>query len=186
MDKAACNSTHASRPLTTFVQADSNTFRELVQRLTGPSEVADSENKHQLVVDNRNNEVAAQQMVGMKKRPPSKLHERRSQYKCSYKLEIEKPAGFQFKPDKSVFSPSNKSSKSDFTTSPLGTPSKSFSKLSILEDDDQEKKVVVLNKEEEEKAIKERRFYLHPSPRFKRGYSEPELLHLFPLTSPKN
>ncbi|PIA55256.1 hypothetical protein AQUCO_00800169v1 [Aquilegia coerulea] len=181
MDKAACNNPHASTPLTTFVQADTNTFRELVQRLTGPSEV-DSENKPKLVVEDRN-EVAAQQMVGMK-RPPSKLHERRSQYTSSSKLEIEKPAGFQFKPE-SLFSPSNKSSKSDFTTSPLGTPSKSFSKLSILEDDQEKKAVPSLNKEEEEKAIKERRFYLHPSPRSKSGYSEPELLHLFPLTSPK-
>ncbi|KAJ7001023.1 VQ motif-containing protein 31-like [Populus alba x Populus x berolinensis] len=42
-----------------------------------------------------------------------------------------------------------------------------------------------LNNEEEEKAIKERRFYLHPSPRSKPGYTEPELLALFPLTSPQ-
>lgn len=38
--------------------------------------------------------------------------------------------------------------------------------------------------EEEERAIAEKGFYLHPSPRTPRA-SEPELLALFPLCSPK-
>nr|CAD1842131.1 unnamed protein product [Ananas comosus var. bracteatus] len=52
---------------------------------------------------------------------------------------------------------------------------------------------VVINEAEEERAIRERRFYLHPSPRSRVGgaaataapdSAEPELLPLFPLTSP--
>ncbi|KAH0734126.1 hypothetical protein KY285_009833 [Solanum tuberosum] len=46
--------------------------------------------------------------------------------------------------------------------------------------------IEMINKVEEEKAIKERRFYLHPSPRSKHGNAEePELLTLFPLISPR-
>uniref|UniRef100_A0A0V0HHU1 Putative ovule protein n=1 Tax=Solanum chacoense TaxID=4108 RepID=A0A0V0HHU1_SOLCH len=46
--------------------------------------------------------------------------------------------------------------------------------------------IELVNKVEEEKAIKERRFYLHPSPRSKHGNAEePELLTLFPLISPR-
>ncbi|KAK6773127.1 hypothetical protein RDI58_028365 [Solanum bulbocastanum] len=46
--------------------------------------------------------------------------------------------------------------------------------------------IEMINKVEEEKAIKERRFYLHPSPRSKHGNAEePELLTLFPLSSPR-
>lgn len=62
-----------------------------------------------------------------------------------------------------------------------------MSGLSIKEDNGKKaEKSVVVNSEEEDKAIKERRFYLHPSPRSKVGYSEPELLALFPLQSPNN
>ncbi|XP_055821357.1 VQ motif-containing protein 31-like [Solanum dulcamara] len=46
--------------------------------------------------------------------------------------------------------------------------------------------IEMINKVEEEKAIKERRFYLHHSPRSKHGNAaEPELLTLFPLISPR-
>ncbi|KAK9936390.1 hypothetical protein M0R45_013234 [Rubus argutus] len=42
-----------------------------------------------------------------------------------------------------------------------------------------------LNKEAEEKAIKEKGFYLHPSPTTTPRESEPRLLPLFPTTSPR-
>ena len=38
MDKLGSQSTAGCKPLTTFVQTDTHTFREVVQRLTGPSE----------------------------------------------------------------------------------------------------------------------------------------------------
>jgi hypothetical protein len=42
-----------------------------------------------------------------------------------------------------------------------------------------------LNKEAEERAIKEKGFYLHPSPTTTPRESEPRLLPLFPTTSPR-
>jgi uncharacterized protein YcgL (UPF0745 family) len=53
-------------------------------------------------------------------------------------------------------------------------------------EDERKQELNEINIEEEEKAIKERRFYLHPSPRSKAsGFGDPELLILFPLASPK-
>ncbi|KAF5445800.1 hypothetical protein F2P56_034823 [Juglans regia] len=161
------------KPLTTFVQTDSNTFREVVQRLTGPSE------------SNATPEGATMKVVGAK-RPTAKLHERR-QYSRP-KLEIVKPP-FHFKPGSSSdHNPSaspTKTGNSSLLPSPV-TPSTIFSKLSIEEEEKKvDSSIADLNSQEEEKAIKERRFYLHPSPRSRPGYTEPELLTLFPLTSPK-
>ncbi|KAK9293191.1 hypothetical protein L1049_021180 [Liquidambar formosana] len=165
-----------SKPLTTFVQVDTNTFREVVQRLTGPSENAAA------------HEGANLKVSGVK-RPTFKLHERR-QY-TRPKLEIVKPC-FHLNPTTTsalqlqipdFHSPSNTGNSTGILHSPVGTPSSTFSKLSILERENKEEPAVPqLNSEEEEKAIKERRFYLHPSPRSRPGHTEPELLTLFPLT----
>ncbi|XP_010452849.1 PREDICTED: VQ motif-containing protein 31-like isoform X1 [Camelina sativa] len=164
------------KPVTTFVQTDTNTFREIVQRLTGPSE--------------NNSAVAPPEATVIKtviqKKPTSKLHERRQCMRP--KLEIVKPP-LSFKPTGTT--PSSKSGNTNLLTSPVGTPSSLFSNLSLVEGEpdscttniEEEGKAI---KEEEEKAIKERRFYLHPSPRSKPGYTEPELLPLFPLTSPNS
>uniref|UniRef100_M4EIP0 GYF domain-containing protein n=1 Tax=Brassica campestris TaxID=3711 RepID=M4EIP0_BRACM len=110
-----------------------------------------------------------------KKKPTSKLHERRQCMRP--KLEIVKPP-LSFKPIGTT--PSSKSGITNLLTSPVGsTPSSLFSDLSLIEGDK-------ADIGQEEKAIKERRFYLHPSPRSKPGYTEPELLTLFPLTSPNS
>ncbi|GLT69993.1 hypothetical protein SLA2020_420980 [Shorea laevis] len=173
MEKPGSHGTAGCKPLTTFVQTDTNTFREVVQRLTGPSEGSAAQ------------EGAAMKVVGIKRATP-KLHERR-QYSRP-KLEIVKPP-VQFKPATSTeqhpsFSPTT-SGNSGFLPSPV-TPSTIFSKLCILEEERKgESAIPELNSQEEEKAIKERRFYLHPSPRSRPGYTKPELLTLFPLTSPK-
>lgn len=166
------------KPLTTFVHTNSNAFREVVQRLTGPSEATAAKEGEATKVPNV-------------KRTPSKLHERRKYMKP--KLEIVKPS-FQYKsggaslsPSMSInssFPPSPGSGSSSLLPSPT-TPSRIFSKLTILDDEKKEDSAIPeLNTEEEEKAIKEKRFYLHPSPRSKQGYNEPELLTLFPMTSP--
>ncbi|KAK7399312.1 hypothetical protein VNO78_10493 [Psophocarpus tetragonolobus] len=165
------------KPLTTFVQTNSDAFREVVQRLTGPSEASAA----------KEGEATK---VATVKRTASKLHDRRKYMKP--KLEIVKPA-FHYKtgaclsPSKSrscSFPPSPGSGNSSLLPSPT-TPSTLFSQLTLIEDEKKEEAVMAeLNSEEEEKAIKERRFYLHPSPRAKPGYTEPELLILFPLASP--
>ncbi|KAL7104666.1 hypothetical protein ACP275_08G260200 [Erythranthe tilingii] len=175
---------------TTFVQADSTCFRDLVQRLTGPS--------------------AFQSPAPINKspapKPIQKLHERRKYNKP--RIEITKPLGFQFQPLISPpilcalspcgvgygsglwsypVSPSSMmmiSPPSSLHASPISTPlpvgcSKKRASPSAI--------IMELNPREEEKAIKEKRFYLHPSPRSKsRLEAEPELLTLFPVTGPNN
>ncbi|CDY44777.1 BnaC02g01100D [Brassica napus] len=117
-------------------------FREIVQRLTGPSE-----NNNAAAVP----EATVIKPATQKKKPTSKLHERRQCMRP--KLEIVKPP-LSFKPIGTTPSSKSDGDKADI--------------------------------DQEEKAIKERRFYLHPSPRSKPGFTEPELLTLFPLTSPNS
>ncbi|KAL1326717.1 hypothetical protein HN51_036840 [Arachis hypogaea] len=179
------------KPLTTFVQTNTDAFREVVQRLTGPSSMA--------------GEGMASKEGGCTKKNSSKLHERRKYMKP--KVEIVKSSSLHCKSGACSPSVSRSSSypaspvSGSFPASPL-TPSTIFSKLSILEDDKKDDLDLDLNiavpsetkmisteeqeedeEEEEERAIRERRFYLHPSPRPKPGFSEPELLPLFPMAS---
>ncbi|GMJ08611.1 hypothetical protein like AT5G08480 [Hibiscus trionum] len=168
MEKPAGQTATTCKPLTTFVKTESNTFQEIVQRLTGPSE------------SDPTPAAVATKGPGLK-RPISKLHERR-QNMMRPKLEIVKPP-LSFKPATSP----GRSGSSSLLTSP-GTPSSIFSKLTLLEDgmlEELARSALIMEEEEEEKAIRERRFYLHPSPRSRAGKTEPELLVLFPLTSPR-
>lgn len=193
----------ACKPLTTFIHADSNNFKEVVQRLTSPSKGSNSSSGAIA--------ITAPKLAGIK-RPVAKLHERR-QYSRS-KLEIVKPittpTSIQQLKEKEqpsqamdflsadsqrclLVSPSKLGGSSFvFLPSPLGTPSGYFSNLSLMEDEDHTKVKDssfpdhMINSQEEDEAIKERRFSLHPSPRSRPGYTEPVLLSLFPLTSPKS
>ncbi|PIN15787.1 hypothetical protein CDL12_11596 [Handroanthus impetiginosus] len=178
---------HGSKAGTTFVQADSACFRDLVQRLTGPS----------------GNEAKSPAP-----KPTQKLHERRKYNKP--KIEIAKPLEFQFQAASQLKVPSSPptlgamspgggyrppgswsypvspssmillSPPSSLQASPITTPVTVGSSNKRVSPS-----AIELNPGEEEKAIKEKRFYLHPSPRSKpRLAAEPELLTLFPLTSP--
>ncbi|XP_058090011.1 VQ motif-containing protein 31-like [Magnolia sinica] len=203
MEKPESWAPQDSTSLTTFVQADTNTFRELVQRLTG---APDEDRQAPTVSPPTDTSKGTPQTTSAQKpicvkRPTFKLHERR-QYSRP-KLEIIKP-GFHFKPGQPVHSPSkpglqatepglSPSKLVGFPTTPanqspsstgyITSPSTDFSNLSILDRGKSDSSD--LNSEEEERAIKERRFYLHPSPRSRLGNAEPELLPLFPLTSPR-
>ncbi|RVW21900.1 VQ motif-containing protein 4 [Vitis vinifera] len=116
---------------TTFVQADANSFKQVVQRLTGSSKpTQDPPTKACNIPPIR---------TGQKKQG-FKLYERRSQLKN----------GLMINPLPS------------YTID--GRP---------------------LNKSSEEKAIAEKGFYLHPSPMSTPRDSEPQLLPLFPVTSPR-
>lgn len=206
MEKPVSQSPQCPTPSTTFVQADPNSFRELVQRLTGASN--GSRHTPTASPPSDANEGTplppSSQKISGGKRSTFKLYERR-QY-TRPKLQIMKPA-LSLRPSQLVRSPSMPSlqatepflippvtgfpaspavvspSTPGYVTSPLCTPSAKFSNLSIL--DGVNKDSLELDHEEEERAIKERRFYLHPSPRSRPVNAEPELLPLFPLTSPK-
>ncbi|KAF3787575.1 VQ motif-containing protein 31 [Nymphaea thermarum] len=176
---------------TTFVQADRRTFRELVQRLTGPSNEARKSPPAQLPESSD----ATAKSVGVKK-PAFKLHERRQRTKLEIRHGVHVNKGPLF----NLNLPATTSRTGDFPSpppapgvSPVGT---SFSSLTLA---DGELNVLAASaagslarspsltpSEEEEKAIAERRFYLHPSPRSRTGFVEPELLTLFPLTSPNS
>ncbi|CAL0325241.1 unnamed protein product [Lupinus luteus] len=170
------------KPITTFVHTNSSAFMEVVQRLTGPSETTATKEG-----DAATTTKAPTPTV---KRTITKLHERR---KCMKpKLEIVKPT-FQYKSGSSPggsrnssFPPSPGSGSSSLLQSPT-TPSTIFSRLTLLVEEDEKKEdsaIPEINTEEEEEAIRERRFYLHPSPRTKQGFSQPQLLTLFPMASP--
>ncbi|KAK8942337.1 hypothetical protein KSP39_PZI008846 [Platanthera zijinensis] len=141
-------------PAITYVQTDATTFKELVQRLTGPHD-----------------DVPSSKPAGVRG-PSFKLHERRraSRSKLSVLKPIVSPQPLPF--DISFSSPASRS--------PLVSPS---TQLSVLSISDVNRSPEEINEDEEEKAIRERRFYLHPSPRLGRT-AEPELLTLFPLHSP--
>ncbi|OIW00220.1 hypothetical protein TanjilG_27471 [Lupinus angustifolius] len=168
------------KPITTFVHTNSSAFMEVVQRLTSPSETTATKEADAA--------TTTKVPTPTVKRTITKLHERR---KCMKpKLEIVKP-NFQYKPGSSPggsknssFPPSPGSGCSSLLQSPT-TPSTIFSRLTLLVEDEkiEDSAIPELNTEEEEKAIRERRFYLHPSPRSKQGFSQPQLLTLFPMAS---
>ncbi|GLT29581.1 hypothetical protein SLA2020_044380 [Shorea laevis] len=158
---------------TTFVQADTTTFRDLVQKLTG---LASGTDKLPLTSPPRCSKplLPAGDPTGPR-RSPFKLQERRQH--PLRKLEIKMgltslsnsspPTATQYPFVSPIPSPVTPLLEFPFFPTP-GTESPSSSAVS-----------------EEEKAIAEKGFYLHPSPlNTPRGSDPPELLTLFPLSSP--
>ncbi|URE09524.1 VQ motif [Musa troglodytarum] len=156
-------------PSTTFVQADAATFKELVQRLTGPHERDGAHRPVDAAV------APAPPSFPTKLSGLKRLPERRQRSRP--KLTILKPGSTSKPPSPAVLSPS--------VTGASASPSADFAGLNICEQKGVDG-ADELDEEEEERAIKERRFYLHPSPRSRSRNAEPELLPLFPLTSPKS
>lgn len=165
-------------PTTTFVQTDQATFKELVQRLTGPTSTSTSISAIEL----QQHQQQQQQHHHLYHhpyhstppsptgRPPAGIIKRRPAFKAQghrAKLTILKPG-----PVNPVL----------FAAPGIISPSSEVASLSIRDND--RSPSVEINEEEEERAIRERRFYLHPSPRSRESMSEPELLPLFPLSSP--
>eukprot|EP01018_Ginkgo_biloba_P014444 Gb_06876 [translate_table: standard] len=206
---------------TTFVQADTSSFRELVQKLTGISD--DSQEKLPITMParyaNRGVTLSGKQSDGVMK-PSSdcpgssktgvevgprksafKLHERRqSMRKLEIKLgltslrhnpssglsprtgELRSPNLLDLPalvpspvtplgsdPFENGYSPSTPNSCSGYGP-PTPTSGNETSSSAVSE---------------EERAIAEKGFYLHPSPLHTPRGSEPELLPLFPLHSPR-
>uniref|UniRef100_A0A803NGB9 VQ domain-containing protein n=2 Tax=Cannabis sativa TaxID=3483 RepID=A0A803NGB9_CANSA len=164
---------------TTFVQADPNNFKDLVQKLTG----GDSLEKSPAAVPTRlssSSKPSIEYPTGPR-RSPFKLQDRRqTMRKLEIKLSLATinggggcgPSQMIHWVDSPIPSPVTPlGSESLFVpSSSSGSPSPSSPAIS-----------------EEEKAIAEKGFYLHPSPLSTPRLSEPpELLNLFPLTSPVN
>ncbi|KAK9049680.1 hypothetical protein SSX86_031351 [Deinandra increscens subsp. villosa] len=165
---------------TTFVQADTTSFKKVVQMLTGSSETA----KQAAAAPIRN--PIPPLKTGPNKKPTSKLYERRNSMK-NFRISPLIP-GFS-----NGFSESPRRPGTPEILSPgfLNFPSLVISPVTPLVPDLFNRSPVTgdgssLNVEAEDKAIAKKGFYLHPSPASTPGReSEPRLLPLFPVTSPR-
>ncbi|PIN18342.1 hypothetical protein CDL12_09002 [Handroanthus impetiginosus] len=179
--KPICRSQETNPYPTTFVQADTSTFKQVVQMLTGSSETAKQASKTDPSPPNSaargggGGSIPPIKSTGQKKQG-FKLYERRNSLKNGLMINTLLPGFSQnsgFSPRKpEILSPSIL----DFPAlvlSPVTPLNDSLSKSSAAPSP---------SIEEEEKAIAEKKFYLHPSPR---NTEPPQLLPLFPVTSPR-
>ncbi|KAJ8448011.1 hypothetical protein Cgig2_028887 [Carnegiea gigantea] len=153
---------------TTFVQADTSSFKQVVQMLTGSSKPA--------------NPNPIPPIKTTSKSKPSKLYERRNSLKNN--LRIINPSGFG---SGSGFSPRNINNPEILSPSFLDFPALTLSPVTPLIPDlfNRSPAPPVVDTAAEEKAIAEKGFFLHPSPASTPRDSEPRLLPLFPETSPR-
>ncbi|PRQ31232.1 hypothetical protein RchiOBHm_Chr5g0033211 [Rosa chinensis] len=181
---------------TTFVQADSSNFKHVVQMLTGSSETTTKQtNKH--TQESSSSPLSSKNFTippvktAPKKQQGFKLYERRSQnLKNSLMINTLMPnfahhrsqasSGFSPRHPAEILSPSL-----------LDFPSLTLSPVTPLNDDHFDKSAsspLGNSSSEEDRAIAEKGFYLHPSPRTSTSTPrepEPRLLPLFPVTSPR-
>ncbi|XP_071730132.1 VQ motif-containing protein 4-like [Rutidosis leptorrhynchoides] len=161
---------------TTFVQADTNTFKQVVQMLTGSSETAKNvSSKPTQQSDPAPSKVSIPPIkTGQQKKNGFKLYERRNSLKN----------GLMINPNSVQNSGYGHGSSPRFheilSPSILDFPSLVLSPVTPLSPS-------VGNSSEEDRVIAKKGFYLHPSPRAVTplGTAEPQLLPLFPVTSPR-
>ena len=159
---------------TTFVQADTTSFKQVVQMLTGSSETAKQASTKP---NHKHNNIPPKKQQGFK------LYERRNSFHKNLNINPLLP------PINSTFSPRNK--QEILSPSILDFPSLVLSPVTPLIPDPFNRSAAARNGSSldslaEDKAIREKGFFLHPSPRPSTPRdSEPRLLPLFPTTSPR-
>ncbi|KAL5576725.1 hypothetical protein UlMin_018424 [Ulmus minor] len=182
---------------TTFVQADTNSFKQVVQMLTGSSETAKqaSSSSKASAAGGLNSDPPSKTHIPPIKSNPKrqqsgfKLYERRNSLK---NLRIN-PLIPVYASNNSGFSPRK---PEILSPSILDFPALVLSPVTPLIPDPFDRSGSAnyacssngssnLNPEAEEKAIKEKGFYLHPSPATTPRDPEPRLLPLFPTSSPR-
>ncbi|XP_019702418.3 LOW QUALITY PROTEIN: VQ motif-containing protein 4-like [Elaeis guineensis] len=179
---------------TTFIQADTSSFKQVVQMLTGSAETAA---KHAAAAANptprnKNPIPPAVKATGPKK-PAFKLYERRSGLKNLKMISPLIPTFLNSTPISpaggSAFSP--RKQPEILSPSMLDLPSLALSPVTPLIPDPFNRSphpnsTPSSAMSAEERAIAEKGFYLHPSPRTTpRDAEPPRLLPLFPVTSPR-
>ncbi|KAI9075452.1 hypothetical protein K1719_042577 [Acacia pycnantha] len=182
------NGVHSPKPITrsepgnpyptTFVQADTSSFKQVVQMLTGSPKPAaanssDPSPAKTHAIPPIKSTPKKQQSSGFK------LYERRNSLSKNLKISPLIPS---FSPHISGYSPRK---PEILSPSILDFPSLVLSPVTPLISDPFDRTGPVLDSEAEEKAIKEKGFYLHPSPASTPRDIEPRLLPLFPTTSPR-
>ncbi|KAG5119527.1 hypothetical protein AAZX31_12G142300 [Glycine max] len=185
---------------TTFVQADTSTFKQVVQMLTGSSETTkpqlqqQQQQQQQDLVQPQSSSSKNFNIPPMKATPKKqqgfKLYERRNNnnnhhLKNTLMINTLVP-NFAHS---SGFSSSHHNKPEILSPSLLDFPSLTLSSpVTPLNDDPFDKSSspsLGSTSSEEERAIAEKGFYLHPSPMSTPRDSEPQLLPLFPVTSPR-
>ncbi|OVA00257.1 VQ [Macleaya cordata] len=168
-------------PTTTFVQADTNTFRELVQKLTGANE--GTPYKLPITLPARYSPASKSSNSGDLAFGPRRY---------SFKLQERRPNIRKLEIQLSLTSLHNNSSSSPRQTqthlldSPIQSPVTPVRSDTLFSGQFPVSGSSSPAASEEEKAIAEKGFYLHPSPlSTPRGSEQLELLPLFPLSSPK-
>ena len=184
---------------TTFVQADTTTFKQVVQMLTGSSETAkQASSKPPTQQQNPHHHQQQQQDPPLPSKssfpiPPIKTN---SPKKQNFKLYERRNSNLKNSLMINTFLPSSVTNNSSNFSSPriteifspslLDFPKLALSPVTPLNEDSFNKSSPSLgNSSEEEKAIAEKGFYLHPSPMSTPRDTEPQLLPLFPVISPK-
>ncbi|KAK7327865.1 hypothetical protein VNO77_21958 [Canavalia gladiata] len=161
---------------TTFVQADTSSFKQVVQMLTGSSETAKQASCSKSI--NPTHNIPPIKSIPKKQQSGFKLYERRNSLK-NLNINPLIPVFSTRKPD--ILSPSI-----------LDFPALALSPVTPLIPDPFDRSTTPGSStaspsvDAEEKAIKEKGFYLHPSPASTpRDAEPPRLLPLFPTTSPR-
>ncbi|EEF34142.1 VQ motif-containing protein 19 [Ricinus communis] len=191
---------------TTFVQADTSTFKQVVQMLTGSTETAKQASRtpqdppltptsssSTATATTRNFTIPPIKTTPKKQQQQNnsfKLYERRNNYNLKNSLMINTllPSfGNNNNSNTNNFSPRN-NKQEILSPSLLDFPKLTLSPVTPLNIEDPFNKSspsLGNSSSEEERAIAEKGFYLHPSPISTPRDSEPQLLPLFPVTSPK-
>ncbi|KAK4271571.1 hypothetical protein QN277_020247 [Acacia crassicarpa] len=173
---------------TTFVQADTSSFKQVVQMLTGSSDTVRQASASKPNSDSKNHIPPIKSTPKKQQQQQSgfKLYERRNSLK---NLKIN-PLIPSFGSANSGFSPRK---PEILSPSILDFPSLVLSPVTPLLPDPFDRSRCggdgngspSLDTEAEERAIKEKGFFLHPSPATTPRDAEPRLLSLFPTTSPR-
>ncbi|KAL3820456.1 hypothetical protein ACJIZ3_006361 [Penstemon smallii] len=171
---------------TTFVQADTSSFKQVVQMLTGSTDPARPPTRSNPV----RNPIPPIKSGPRKDKSGSKLYERRNSMK-NFKISPLGPGLVSSRPGLfSGYSGSPRPGTPDILSpSILDFPSLVLSPVTPLIPDPFNRNGSGnnnnLDMKAEDKAIEEKGFYLHPSPANTPRDSEPRLLPLFPVTSPR-
>ncbi|CAL9778139.1 unnamed protein product [Musa acuminata subsp. burmannicoides] len=178
---------------TTFIQADASSFKQVVQMLTGSVATAAKHAGATAAPPTKNLVSPAAKATGPKK-PTFKLHERRGSLK-NLKMISPMIPGFVKSDPSSPMGVAFFSRRQPEILSPsmLDLPSLNLSPVTPLIPDPFNRTpqpspaaATGATMSAEDRAIAERGFYFHPSPKTTpRGSEPPRLLPLFPVTSPR-
>ncbi|XP_047088006.1 VQ motif-containing protein 4-like [Lolium rigidum] len=162
---------------TTFVQADTTSFKQVVQMLTGSEQPSKNAAPAAPAAGNSSAGIGASQASTRPKKPSFKLYDRRSSMK-NLKMIAPLAMGAPASPRKAAATPEI------LSPSVLDFPSLKLSPVTLLTGDAFNPSPASSSGDAERAAIADRGFFFHPSPRGAAA-EPPRLLPLFPVSSPR-